>query len=196
VEPLDLLNSLGGDIPSEGNREIVPESEKLATLILQIVDELAVLAILASQSLLELEDGRVNLASTVLKEHVLDIVESLFTNRHHHWRHISRALGALWQATLLVSNLKNFSHLRVEFLVQCRVKGVNVRVCEQSALRKEFKEDATTFTELQTGRWCRRCILLWLFLSISSFSPTLFRLNRVVLILRDFKCFLELGFKD
>jgi len=95
VEPLDLRHSIRGDIPSEGDSQIIPKSEELTTLVLQVVDELAILTILASQGLLLLEDGCVDLASTMLKEHVLDVFECCLADGHHHWRHISGSFGAL-----------------------------------------------------------------------------------------------------
>ena len=50
--PLDVLDLVHGDVPSEGDGQVVAEGQDLTTLILQVVDQLRVLAVLASQDFL------------------------------------------------------------------------------------------------------------------------------------------------
>ena len=82
MEALNLLNALGSNVTSERHGEIVPECKQLSTLVLQIIDKLAILTILASQSLFQFKNWRVNLTCTVLVEYPLNFVEGVFTDGH------------------------------------------------------------------------------------------------------------------
>lgn len=128
MESLDLLNPFRRHIPSEWHCEVISESKKLATLVLQVVDQLTVLAVLPRKCLLELKHRRINLTRTMLEEHILDLVEGFLANGHHHWRHIAGALGTLGQTALLVSHLQDLGQLAVQLFVQRRVETLNVWV--------------------------------------------------------------------
>lgn len=197
MESLDLLDSFCGDIPRKRHSQIVSEGQELASLVLQVVDKLAVLSVLARKCLFELEYGSVDLACTVFKEHVLDRIESLLSNRHHHWRHISRALRALGQATLLVSHLQNLSHLRVKFLVQSCVEGFDVLISQEATLGDEIEKGTTAFSELEAGRRCWSGILFGFLFALSAFiCSTFFGFDRLILCLSNFERFIELSLED
>lgn len=59
-----------------------PKREHLATLICKIIDELRVLAILASESFSQLEHGSVDGHCAVALEHRLNGRQSMLANRH------------------------------------------------------------------------------------------------------------------
>jgi len=88
----------------------------------------------------------------MLVENSFDLVESLLTDSHLQWCHITSAFGALWKTALLVSHLKNFRKLALEFLVQSYVEVVDVFFLEEASLRDKVKEVSATTTKLQTGR--------------------------------------------
>ena len=70
VVALDLADLVHGDVAGEGDGEVVAEGEDLAALVLQVVDQLGVLAVLARQHLLQLEDRRVDRLRAVPLEHL------------------------------------------------------------------------------------------------------------------------------
>lgn len=110
VEALDRRNAVLGHISCEGHGQIVAQREQLAALVLEVVDELALFAVLARERLLELEDGRVDLAGTVLLEDTSDDPEGLFTNSHFLGAHIARALRALGLASSLISRFSDLTN--------------------------------------------------------------------------------------
>ena len=105
VEALDLLNALGSDVTSERNCKVISEGKQLSSLILKIIDKLAVLTVFSSQSLLQFKDRGIDLTCSMFMENSLNFVEGLLTDSHLQWCHVARTFGALGQTTFLVSNL-------------------------------------------------------------------------------------------
>ena len=58
--PLNVGDFVHGAVSGEGNSEVVSEGEDLAALVSEVVDELAIFSVFASQHLLQLEHWRVN----------------------------------------------------------------------------------------------------------------------------------------
>ena len=52
VVPFDLLDLVHGNVASERHREVIAQRQQFTSLVRQVVDELRVLPILASQSFL------------------------------------------------------------------------------------------------------------------------------------------------
>jgi hypothetical protein len=63
-------------------RQIIPQRTDLSTLILEIVDELAVLSILSSQYFLELKDWSIDGDSAVELKDILDCSEDVIAKQH------------------------------------------------------------------------------------------------------------------
>lgn len=68
----DRLNAVLRDITRKGNRQIVSQRAKLATLVGQVVDQLRVLTILSCEDLLKLEDWCIDRNSAVALEDFFD----------------------------------------------------------------------------------------------------------------------------
>lgn len=64
-----------GEPPREGDGQVVAERAQLAALVLEVVDELRVLAVLAREDLAQLEDGRVERRRAMALEDLRDGVE-------------------------------------------------------------------------------------------------------------------------
>ncbi|KAI3488264.1 hypothetical protein L1887_47803 [Cichorium endivia] len=90
-----VLGGVHGDEAGKGHGEIVAQRAELATLVLEVVDELGVLAVLAGEDLLELEDGRVDGDGAVGGEDVFDGGEDALAQRHGERLPVARALGRL-----------------------------------------------------------------------------------------------------
>lgn len=72
VVPSDLLDALLRNVPRKRHGQVVAQRAQFTTLVRQVVNQLRVLAILARQDFLELEDGRVDRDGTVALENGLD----------------------------------------------------------------------------------------------------------------------------
>lgn len=81
--PLDVLDiAVHGKPTRKRHSQVISQGAVLASLVGQVVDELAVLAIFASQDILELENGCVDGDATVTLEDFGDRTEDLVTNDH------------------------------------------------------------------------------------------------------------------
>jgi len=105
VESLDLFHSLRSNESCKRNSQIVPERGKFTALVLQVVDELGVLAVLAHECFSQLEDRGIDLDCSVLLEDALDDVEGLFADGHLNGSHVTCALSAFRDSSLLVFGL-------------------------------------------------------------------------------------------
>lgn len=124
VIALDVLDgSVHGEPSGEGDGQIVTQRAQLSTLVGQIVDELAVLAVLARENLLELEygtvrgrvstldawlsptalDSRINSHSTVAFEDIGDGAEDFVADDHILALPVFGTLGYLELEATLVS---------------------------------------------------------------------------------------------
>lgn len=74
--PPDLLKAMLRDVPRERHRQVVAQRAELAALVGQVVDKLRVLAVLARQNVLPLEDGGVDRDGAVALEDGLDCTRS------------------------------------------------------------------------------------------------------------------------
>ena len=71
------------------HREVVPQRQRLPSLVRQVVDQLRVLAVLARERLPELEHGRVDRDRAVRLEDPLDQLQSLFPDPHLVWQEVA-----------------------------------------------------------------------------------------------------------
>ena len=97
--PLDVPRVVEGHVACEGHGEVVAQAERLAPLVRQVVDQLAVLAVLPRQRLPQLEDRGVDGDGAVAFEHADDGGEGLFPDRHLLRQEVAGALGDLRLAT-------------------------------------------------------------------------------------------------
>ena len=196
VEAFDLLKALRSHVSSEGHSKIVAESKQLATLVLQVVDQLRVLSVLSSEGLLELEDRSVDLTCSMFVEDALDLVKCFLPNRHLQRGHITSALRTLGQSTFLVANLKDLSKLTLQLSVEDDVEVVGLIGEESARLAREVVEEATTaLAKLDTSRGCCSRVFLGFFLVVSSFTDTLF-LNPCILSFSHSDDFSELALES
>lgn len=77
-----VLLSVHGQEAGKRNSQIVTKRTLLASLVLEIIDQLAVLAVLSRENLLELEDGCVDGDASVLLEDFDDGRKDLFPDSH------------------------------------------------------------------------------------------------------------------
>lgn len=70
--PPNLLEAMLRDVARKGHRQVIAQGAKLAALVGEIVDELRVLAVLAREDVLALEDGSIDRDGTVALEYGLD----------------------------------------------------------------------------------------------------------------------------
>ena len=76
----EILSAKASQAPTYS--QVVAERAELSSLVLQIVDELAVLAILARENLLELEYGSVDSHSSVQLEDIGNLAEDGLAKEH------------------------------------------------------------------------------------------------------------------
>lgn len=75
VVPPDLLDAMLRDVPRERHRQVVAQGAELAALVGEVVDELGVLAVLAGEDILALEDRGVDRNGAVALEDGLDCMK-------------------------------------------------------------------------------------------------------------------------
>jgi len=69
---MGIISSHHRQVPCKRHRVVIPQRKLLPALILQIEDELRVLAVLAREDVLPLKDGRVKAAPAIHREALLD----------------------------------------------------------------------------------------------------------------------------
>lgn len=74
--------------------QVIPQAADLAALVFEVVDELAVLSVLAGEDLLELKDGGVDGNGAVELKDSGDGLEDVLTQEHLAWVVVFRALGS------------------------------------------------------------------------------------------------------
>lgn len=117
MESLDRGESLLSHVPGEGHREIIAQGEQLTTLVLKVVNKLAVFTIFTSEGLLELKDWSVDFRSTVLFEYGSDGVEGLLLDGHLGGAHVTRTFGALRSSCARVGLFNGFHDGRLKLTV-------------------------------------------------------------------------------
>lgn len=70
--PPDLLKAMLRNVSCEWHRQVIAQGAELAALVGQVVDQLRVLAVLARQDVLALEDGGIDSDGAVAFENGLD----------------------------------------------------------------------------------------------------------------------------
>lgn len=80
---------------SSAHREVVAKGAELSALVLEVINEFAVLAVLACEDLLELEDGGVDRDCAVELKDVGDLAEDGLAEEHVGWVPVFRALSRL-----------------------------------------------------------------------------------------------------
>ena len=98
VEALDVAHRVHGQEAGEGHGQVVAQRQELPALVRQVVDQLAVLPVLARQRLLELEHGRVDLHRPVAVKDAPDGGEGPRPHLHLLGPEVARALGDLGRA--------------------------------------------------------------------------------------------------
>jgi hypothetical protein len=107
VKALNRRQRFFSHVPGEWHSQVVSQGQNLAALVLQVVDQLAVFSVLASEGLFQLEDWCIDFASTMLLKNSSDRLESLFSDRHLQRCHVSGPLRALGSASFLIVHLQN-----------------------------------------------------------------------------------------
>lgn len=119
VVALHVGEAVHGDVARKGDREVVAQRALLAALVVQVVDQLRVLAVLARQDVAELKHGRVNRLRTVLGKDALERRKDPFPQQSGRRLVVQRALRHLELevgAGLLVLRLGRLQRLHLRNL--------------------------------------------------------------------------------
>merc|ERR1740130_439475 len=102
VVSLDRRHFVHCHITSEGAREIIAHGQELAALVLELIDQLAVLAVLPGQCRLQLQHGGVDAHSAMALEDAHDAVHNDLADGHFFGREVSHPEGGLQRRHLIL----------------------------------------------------------------------------------------------
>eukprot|EP00053_Salpingoeca_punica_P019448 m.196731 g.196731 ORF g.196731 m.196731 type:complete len:638 (+) comp17654_c2_seq3:2394-4307(+) len=142
VVSLEVLDLVLGAVAGKGHRQVIAQSQQLATLVGNVVNQLGVLAVLAREGLLQLHDGRVDGDGAVALEDAGDDGKDVLADGHLLRAIVLHALRRLQLEGLVLALL---------LLGPLLALGSRRRAGERRVLLLEGEEDLDGLVDLLLG---------------------------------------------